>query len=203
MGEVLPFRHARAASAEGLETVSGHCTSSGQRSENQAITSSYLRAVKVFSASSSRSKKRQSPAAKRPIVARLTERAAAYADAHAMRLDRSSDSMEADHSRKIPTLQAPVGKFRLAANNDKSDKSAVMSSVDEVRNRVRQAIERAGDAPITLALEWNFERNHLRDFLDGRKDSLKAEVLQLLSERYDIPLSQLIIKRQKKKRKAA
>lgn len=78
-----------------------------------------------------------------------------------------------------------------------------MSSVDEVRHRIAQAIDRSGDSPVTLALEWELERNHLRDFLEGRKDSLKPEVLQLLADRYDIPFHQLIIKRQKKKRKAA
>lgn len=137
-------------------------------------------------------------------MAKLTERAAAYADAHAMRLDRSSDSMAADHSRKIPTLQEQsVGKFRLADVADKSDKSA-MSSVDEVRRRIQQALDHARDSPITLALEWDLGgRDHLRDFLEGRKNSLKPEVLQLLSERYEIPFQQLIIKRPRKRRKAA
>lgn len=96
-----------------------------------------------------------------------------------------------------------VGKFRLAELPDKSDKSAAMSSADEVRRRIQQALARAGDSPITLAQEWDLERNHLRDFLDARKDSLKAEVLQLIADRYGIPLVQLIIKRQRKQRKAA
>lgn len=202
MGEVVRFPH-QAASTDGLATASGQGTPSGHRSENQRITSSYLRAVKVLSASSSRSKKRQSPAAKRPIVAKLTARAAAYAEAHAMRLDRSSDSITADHSRKIPTLQAPVGKFRLASVARKSDKSAAMSSLEEVRSRIRHAMERAGDKPVSLAAEWDLERNHLRDFLERKKDSLKPEVLALLADRYDMPLAQLIITRPRRKRKAA
>lgn len=78
-----------------------------------------------------------------------------------------------------------------------------MSTTAEVRHRIQQALDRAGDGPVTLALEWEMERNHLRDFLLGRKESLKPEVLQLISERYGIPLSMLIIKRQRKKRKAA
>ncbi len=206
MGDVikLPNCHALARAGSGRSTDAGQAASSGHRSENQPMTSSYLRAVKVFSLSSSRSKKRQSPAARRPSVAKLTERAAAYADAHAMRFERSSDSMGADDSRKIPTLQAQsVGNFRLAGETDKSDKSATMSSVDEVRQRIMQALARSGDSPITLALDWNFERNHLRDFLEDRKGSLKPEILVLLSERYGIPLQQLIITRQRKKRKAA
>ena len=120
-----------------------------------------------------------------------------------MRFDRSSVSMATDDSRKIPTVQAKsVGNFRLAENSDTSDKSA-MSSVEEVRTRIQQAFDRSGDSPITVALEWEFERNHIRDFLERKKDSLKPEVLQNLSDRYGIPLGMLIIKRQRKKRKAA
>jgi hypothetical protein len=137
------------------------------------------------------------------MVDKLTSRAAAYADAQAMRFDRSSVSMTGDGSRNFPTAQAlSVGKFRLAENSDKSDKSA-MSTVDEVRHRVRQAFEHSGHSPITVAEEWDLERNHIRDFLEGKKDSLKPEVLQLLSENYGIPFHLLIIKRQRKKRKAA
>lgn len=208
MGKLLNFpqRHARASSAAtkaGRSTSAGQTTSSGHRSENQRITSSYLRAVKVLASSSKRSKKRQSPAAKRPSVAMLTERAEAYAEAQAMRFDRSSVSMVADNSRKIPTPQAnSVGNFRLAEISDSSDKSA-MSTLVEVRARIHQAFERSGDSPISIALEWDLERNHIRDFLDGKKDSLKPEVLQNLSERYNIPFNMLIIRRQKKKRKAA
>lgn len=199
--------HARASSITtkaGRSTSGGQATtSSGQRSENQRITSSYLRAVKVLASSSKRSKKRQSPAAKRPSVAMLTERADAYAEAQAMRLDRSSISIAGENSRKIPTLQAKsVGNFRLAEISDKSDKSA-MSSVDEVRHRIQQAFDRTGQSPITLALEWDLERNHIREFLIGKKQSLKYEVVENLSEHFGIPKDLLIIRRPKKKRKAA
>src|ERR1044072_7409338 len=106
MGSVVRFprNHVRAPSStdiSGRATSDGQGVSSGQRSENQTITSSYLRAVNVLPSSSKRSKKRQSPAPKRPKVAKLTDRAAAYAEAQAMRFDRSSDSMETDNSRKI------------------------------------------------------------------------------------------------------
>lgn len=111
--------------------------------------------------------------------------------------------MTEDDSRKIPTTQAiSVGNFRLAENSDTSDKSA-MSSVDEVRQRVQQAFTKTGDSPITVALEWGYERNHIREFLIGKKESLKPEVLVLLSDKYGIPFHMLVIKRQKKKRKAA
>jgi hypothetical protein len=202
MGEVIDLAHAR-ASQVGRSTSPGQSVSTGQLSENQRITSSYLRAVKVLSASSKRSKKRQSPAAKRPIVAMLTALADPYAEAHAMRFDRSSVSITADNSRKIPTPQAnSVGKFRLVENSDMSDKSA-MSSLQEVRNRIQQAIDAKGDSSITLALDWDLERNHIRDFLEEKKDSLKPEVLLLLSEKYAIPFNLLIIKRKKKQRKVA
>jgi hypothetical protein len=135
------------------------------------------------------------------MVERLTDRASAYAEAQASKLARSSDSMESTDSRKIPTEQGIcVGNFRLVEKSDASDKSA-MSSVEEVRQRIQQAFDRSGDSPITIALEWDFERNHIRDFLERKKDSLKPEVLQNISERYGIPISLLIIKRQKKKRK--
>ena len=203
MGIVIDLSHARASHTRGRSTSSGQSVSAGQLSENQRITSSYLRAVKVLASSSKRSKKRQSPAAKRPIVAMLTDRADAYAEAHAMRFDRSSNSITVDDSRKIPTLQdVSVGKFRLVENSDPSDKSA-MSTVQEVRNRIQQAFTKTGDSPITVALEWELERNHIREFLIGKKESLKPEVLLMLSERYGIPFNMLIIKRQRKKRKVA
>lgn len=120
-----------------------------------------------------------------------------------MRFDRSSDSITEDDSRKIPTLQANlVGNFRLVEKSDLSDKSA-MSSANEVRQRIQQAFERSGDSPISVAIAWELERNHIRDFLDGKKDSLKPYVLENISERYGIPLNLLIIRPQRKKRKAA
>lgn len=198
--------HVRASSTTktGRSTSKGQTTSSGHRSENQRITSSYLRAVKVLASSSKRSKNRQSPAANRPSVDMLTERAAAYAEAQAMRFDRNSDSIAEDDSRKIPTPQAnSVGKFRLAENSDKSDKSA-MPSHEEVRHRLKQAFERPGaEGPITLAKNWDLGRDHIREFLIGKKDSLRYEVLEHLSEHFNIPLNLLIIRRQKKKKQKA
>lgn len=185
MGTVIRFpRHAR-ASAAGLATEAGQAASSGHCSENQPITSSYLRAVKVFSLSSSRSKKRQSPAARRPRVAKLTDRAAAYADAQAMRLDRSSDSIAADNSRKLPTAQEAIGKLRLAEGSDLSDKTA-MPTVDEVRRRLARAIESANEHPITVAKELGLDREYVRDFLTGRKASLSYEAMTSLAARYEI-----------------
>jgi hypothetical protein len=101
--------------------------------------------------------------------------------------------MAADNSRKIPTAQAvSVGNFRLAKNSEKSDKSA-MSTVDEVRNRIRRAFEvskekGSKETAITLAKEWGFGRDHIREFLIGKKDSLKYEVVENLSEHFGIPI---------------
>jgi len=78
-----------------------------------------------------------------------------------------------------------------------------MSSVDEVRRRIQQAFDRSGESDITLALEWGFERGDIWDFLHQKKASLKPEVLKRLSDHFDIPFEQLIITRQRKKRKAA
>lgn len=201
MGDVIRL-HARTTSA-GRGTCDGHSAPAGQRSENQPITSSYLRAVKVFPSSSSRSKKRQSPAAKRPIVAKLTERAAPYAEAQAMRLERISDSIAPTHSRKIPTAQdISVGKFRLDTAPDKSDKSA-MPSVERIRARIKGAMDKAGEGPVWLALELGLERNHIRDFLAGKKRSLRPEALMAVSDRYDIPFNELLITKEKKTRATA
>lgn len=199
---VFPRVHARASSSEdvsGRATADGHGVSSGQRSENQTITSSYFRAVKVLPSSSSRSKKRQSPAAKRPRVAKLTDRAEAYAEAQAMRFDRSSDSIVEDDSRKIPTSQAKsVGNFRLAQEAEKSDKSAV-PTLEQIRHTISRALDRKGQGAVTVAIELGLERNYLRDFLKGDKNSMKVEVVLALSEYLDIPFNDLIITKERKK----
>jgi hypothetical protein len=78
-----------------------------------------------------------------------------------------------------------------------------MSTVDEVRHRIQQAFTKTGDSPITVAQDWGYERNHIREFLIGKKESLKTEVLLLISEKYGIPFNMLVIKRQRKKRKTA
>lgn len=191
----FPHCHVRASSVTeeetGRSTCLGQSKSAGQRSENHKITSSYLRAVKVLASSSSRSKKRQSPAASLPIVERLTEREAAYADAQAKRLDRSSVSMTAEDSRKIPTAQAKsVGNFLLAQMIGKSDKSA-MATVDQIRRTIRQALTNAGDSPIWLAKELERGRDYIRDFLEEKKASLDMEVFIAISERYNIPIKDL------------
>jgi hypothetical protein len=118
-----------------------------------------------------------------------------------MRLDRSSDSMGKDDSRKIPTKQElSVGNFRLAEISDKSDKSA-MPTVDQIRHTLARALEKKGGA-ITVAQELGFERNHIRDFLEGKKRSLKTEVMLALAEYLEIPFKDLIITKEKAIRRA-
>lgn len=78
-----------------------------------------------------------------------------------------------------------------------------MSTVDEVRNRLQRAFNDSGESPITLALLWDLERNHIREFLIGKKNSLKYEVVENLSEHFGISIDLLIIRRPKKKRKVA
>jgi hypothetical protein len=202
----FPRAHTRASSfreISGRATSEGHGASSGHRSENQVITSSYLRAVNVLPSSSKRSKKRQSPAAKRPKVAKLTDRAAAYAEAQAMRFERSSDSMEMEDSRKIPTSQdISVGNFRLAQPAEKSDKSA-MPTLDQIRLTITKALDKQGTGAVTVAQELGLERNHIRDFLKGDKNSLKTEVMLSLSEYLGIPFKDLVISKEKKLRRSA
>jgi hypothetical protein len=120
-----------------------------------------------------------------------------------MRLDRSSVSMDIECSRSFPTAQVTkVGNFQLAQLSDKSDKSA-MPTVDQIRQKILGLMQAAGDRPVPLAEELNLERNHLRDYFEGKKNSLKIEVLQLLSERYDIPLGELVAKKEKPSRRRA
>lgn len=78
-----------------------------------------------------------------------------------------------------------------------------MSTVDEVRSRLQRAFQGSEESPITLALKWDLERNHIREFLKGKKNSLKHEVIENLSEHFGIPIDLLIIRRPKKKRKSA
>lgn len=119
-----------------------------------------------------------------------------------MRFDRSSDSIAAEDSRKIPTLQEKsVGKFRLADGVDKSDISA-MPSIDQIRYRIQKAMEAASEGPVFVAGELGLERNHLRDFFEGKKQSLKTEVMLAISQRYDIPFKDLVITREKERRRA-
>lgn len=189
---VGPWDHARALSiTSGRTTSDGQGTSSGQRSENQPITSSYLRAVNVVDALSTRSKKRQSPAAKRPRVVKLRPRDSAYAEAQAMRFDRSSISMKTHNSRSFPTVNEKVGNFQLADNSDLSDKSA-MKETDRIRWKIQTCIEAAGFGSVSAAEELGWPRDHLRDYLEGRKESLKVQKLLQLSERFGIPFNDLI-----------
>jgi hypothetical protein len=204
MGEIIRFRrrrHARASSGRG--TSRGQSRSTGQCSENHDITSSYFRAVNVLPDCSSRSKKRQSPAARRPNVAKLTERADAYDAAQAMRFERSSDSMGRDDSRTFPTSQEEkVGNFPLAFVHSASDKSD-MPTADQVRRTIQTALERAGEGPVTVALELELERNYLRDYLEGKKNSIKPEVVYALSERYGIPFKELLVIKERPARRRA
>lgn len=195
MATILPFpNHALTSSVDetsGRVTSEGQETSSGQRSENQRITSSYLRAVNVVEPFSTRSKKRQSPAAKRPKVVRLSSRADANADAQAMRFERSSFSIKKDNSRSFPTVKDKVGNIQLVDYSDLSDKSA-MREVDRIRQRIQKALDKADISPFTLARELGWDRHHLAEYLKGKKDSLKAEKLMQLSERLGIPFNDLL-----------
>jgi hypothetical protein len=195
MGNVLydPRFHARASSvAVGRGTSKGQSQPSGQLSENQAITSSYLRAVKVVAPASTRSKKRQSPAARRPRVAKLTERAEAYAEAQAMRFDLSSDSMTSEISRNFPTSQALyVGNIPLAQVSEKSDKSA-MANVDEIRQKVRDLIKEADSGAVAIAKELGLPRTDIHDFLRGKKRKLSLQAATALADRFDLPVKEFI-----------
>lgn len=136
------------------------------------------------------------------MVVKLTSREDAYADAHAIKLDRSSVSMERDDSRKIPTSQAKsVGNFRLAQITEKSDKSAV-PTVDQIRRTIRAALTKKGVGAVTAAKEIGQERNYIRDFLEGGKESMKTEAMMDLAEYLDIDFKGLIVTKEKRQRRA-
>lgn len=198
--------HPRASQAAGRGTSEGQSQSSGQFSENQVITPSYFLAVKVTEPAPKRSKKRQSPAAMRPTVVSSKSRASAKAEAQAMRLERSSVSITPDNSRSFPTAQEvgkeKVGIFQLAPDADRSDKSA-MPTPDQIRHTLQRAMDRVPEGPVTVALDLGLERNYLRDFLEGKKSSLKAEVSFQLADRYGIPINELITIKEKQVRKRA
>ena len=107
--------------------------------------------------------------------------------------------MVEDDSRKIPTSQAKsVGNFRLAQEAEKSDKSAV-PTLEQIRHTISRALDRKGQGAVTVAIELGLERNYLRDFLKGDKNSMKVEVVLALSEYLDIPFNDLIITKERKK----
>lgn len=165
------------------------------------MTSSYLRAVNVLASSSSRSKKRQSPAASLPIVDKLIDCAAAYAEAQAMRFERSSVSIASEDSRKIPTAQGNyVGKFLLAPTVGKSDKSA-MTTLAQIRATIRDALAARGKGAIATVNAMKAEglttvnRTYLSDFLDGSKDSLSFDFTQELADFLQMDVQLLRIKK--------
>jgi hypothetical protein len=67
-----------------------------------------------------------------------------------------------------------------------------MKEVDRIRWRITLAIESAGFGAISAAEEMGWPRDHLRDYLEGRKDSLKVQKLMQISERFGIPFQDLI-----------
>jgi hypothetical protein len=111
--------------------------------------------------------------------------------------------MDTEDSRKIPTVQeVSVGNFRLAHPAEKSDKSA-MPTLDQIRHTITRALDKQGTGAVTIAQELGLERNHIRDFLKGDKNSLKTEVMLALSERLGIPFKDLIISKEKKFQRTA
>ena len=108
-----------------------------------------------------------------------------------MRLERSSDSIEQHNSRSFPTVKQKVGNIQLAECSDLSDKSA-MREIDRIRQRIQKALDKAEMSPFTLARELGWDRHHLAEFLNGKKDSLRVEKLIQLSERLGIPFNELV-----------
>lgn len=78
-----------------------------------------------------------------------------------------------------------------------------MSTPEEVRARLKKAFESSEKGPITLAEDWGLERNHIREFLVQKKNSLNHEVIEALSEHFGIPINLLTIRKMRKKRKSA
>lgn len=109
--------------------------------------------------------------------------------------------MALEDSRKIPTSQAKsVGNFRLAQMPEKSDKSAV-PTVDQIRGIIQKALDKKGVGPVTAALDLGYERNHIREFLIGKKESLKTEVSIAIAEYLEIDFKDLIVTKEKRQRR--
>lgn len=78
-----------------------------------------------------------------------------------------------------------------------------MPTVDQIRQTIRRGMERAGEGAVTLAVQLDQERNYVRDFLAGDKNSMKTEVMLAISERYGIPFKDLIVTKARALRKSA
>lgn len=80
-----------------------------------------------------------------------------------------------------------------------------MATVDQIRRKIQKAMDDAEpkEGAVWLAGELGLERNHIRDFLDGKKRSLRTEVMLSISQRYGIPFNELIITKPAAARRAA
>lgn len=67
-----------------------------------------------------------------------------------------------------------------------------MREVDRIRQRIQKGLDKAQVSPFTLARELGWDRHHLAEYLNGKKDSLKVEKLMALSDRLGIPFNELI-----------
>lgn len=70
-----------------------------------------------------------------------------------------------------------------------------MPSVDEIRQTIRKALKAAGHSPIAVAKDLGRGRDYIRDFLDRKKNSLDAEIMFALAERYSININDLMVTR--------
>lgn len=77
-----------------------------------------------------------------------------------------------------------------------------MTTVDQIRRKIQKAMDDKGEGPVTVALDLGLERNHIREFMIGKKRSLKTEVMMLISERYGIPFKELLVSQEKPLRAA-
>jgi len=78
-----------------------------------------------------------------------------------------------------------------------------MPTLDQIRYTITRALDKKGEGAVTVAQELGLERNYIRDFLKGDKNSIKTEVALALSEYLEIPFKDLIISKEKKLRRTA
>jgi hypothetical protein len=78
-----------------------------------------------------------------------------------------------------------------------------MTTPAQVRARIQKALDEAKPplGAVTVAIELGWERNYLRDFLEGKKESLKAERYFQLSSQFNIPINELITIKEKQVRR--
>lgn len=72
-----------------------------------------------------------------------------------------------------------------------------MPGADQIRVTLKRAMEKAGTSAMPLAVDLGLHREHINDFMVGKKQKLSATAILKIHERLGIPIEKLIINRKK------